>query len=294
MAAGLWAEPRSDGRASEAGRRLLLAFLYFVLPFVVFFNLVRADFDLDRVGGIALGWIALGLSVAFVWLVCTRFLHLPRVRTGTLMTCSTVSNTGYLGYPLVVTLLGSEHLPDAVLYDLGVSSPALLLGAFGIGAAYGTSAGESARERWISFFARNPPLFAAVLALIAPDAFAPDLLVDISRVFVIALLPVGFFAVGTLLAGRGGGGIPRPEPPIAVVAVAKLALVPSLLFLLSIPLLDLPDAYLILAAMPTGLNSMIVAHAYGLDPRLTAESVVWTTAIVIPIALLLQLAGVFG
>ena len=36
-----------------------------------------------------------------------------------------------------------------------------------------------------------------------------------------------------------------------------------------------------MAAMPSGLNSMIVAHAYGLDLRTTAEAVTWTTAIVV-------------
>jgi hypothetical protein len=37
--------------------------------------------------------------------------------------------------------------------------------------------------------------------------------------------------------------------------------------------------------MPTGLNSMVVAHAYGLDIQVTAEAVTWSTGIVVVAAL---------
>ena len=36
---------------------------------------------------------------------------------------------------------------------------------------------------------------------------------------------------------------------------------------------------LLLAAMPAGINVLVIAHAYGLDLRLAADSIVWTTAI---------------
>ena len=41
--------------------------------------------------------------------------------------------------------------------------------------------------------------------------------------------------------------------------------------LLAAPLIDLPGPYRLLAAMPCGLNSLIVSHAYGLDMRIVAE-----------------------
>jgi len=52
------------------------------------------------------------------------------------------------------------------------------------------------------------------------------------------------------------------------------------------PLIDLPAAYRLLSAMPSGLNSLVVAHAYGLDMEITAEAVVWSTAIVVAASLL--------
>ena len=86
-----------------------------------------------------------------------------------------------------------------------------------------------------------------------------------------AILPIGFFAVGATLAeGAEHGELPLPPPitrPVALAVVARLALVPGLLMLLAAPLIDLPSAYRLMSAMPTGLNAMVVSHAYGLDNR---------------------------
>ena len=64
-----------------------------------------------------------------------------------------------------------------------------------------------------------------------------------------------------------------------------MAIAPALLILLAAPLVDLPAAYRLIAAMPAGVNSMIVAHVYGLDMEITAEAVAWSTAIVVLVAL---------
>ena len=202
------------------------------------------------------------------------------------MVCTVLSvNTGYLGYPLAVALLGRDQLSTAVLYDVLVTGPCLLLGAFAVGAAFGTKAGETPRQRVVAFFTRNPPLYAAIAGLLAPDALAPTVLVDLSQILIVAILPIGFFAVGATLAENAEhGDLPMPPPltrPVALVIATRLAIVPGLLMLLASPLIDLPAAYRLLSAMPSGLNSLVIAHAYGLDMEITAEAVTWTTAIVV-------------
>ena len=204
-----------------------------------------------------------------------------------------VSNTAYLGYPLVAALLGFDELSDAVAYDVGVGTTSLLIGAFSVGAAFGTKAGETPRQRVRSFFARNIPLYAAGLALLAPEWMAPDWAVDASRIAIVLLLPVGFFAVGAALAEDEEEAELSFPPPFtretATVVGLKLVLMPALLFALALPLIDLPASFLLLAAMPSGLNAMIVVHAYGLDLKITANALIWTTAIVVPVALVASL-----
>jgi predicted permease len=287
-AAGAWAELRYGGRAAIAARRALIFALYVVLPPVTFFNLTRVQFDADIGLGIGLAYLALALAALIAWFVATRLLGLGRPAVGSVICCTLVANTGYLGYPMVAALLGFDRLSEAVIYDVLVSGPALLVGAFSVGAAFGERAGETPRERVVAFFVRNPPLYAAALALIAPDALAPDVLVDASRIAIVALLPLGFFAVGAALAEEAEEGTsPVPPPLDAAVAAAvalRLVVAPALLLLIALPLIDLPGPYLLLAAMPCGINTMIVTHAYGLDLRIAAGTVAWSTAIAIVVA----------
>jgi predicted permease len=292
--AGIWAEVRYGGRAGAASRRALLFVLYVVLPPTTFFNLARVNFDANVGAGIALAYVALGCAALIAWIVATRLLRLSRAATGSVICCTLVANTGYLGYPLVAALLGFDRLSEAVVYDVLVSGPALLIGAFSVGAAFGQRAGETPRQRVTAFFIRNPPLYAAALALVAPDALAPDALVDASRIAIVAILPLGFFAVGTALAQESAeGAVPVPPPfdrPVALAVGARLAVAPLLLYLVALPLIDLPGAYLLLAAMPCGINTMVVTHAYGLDLRISAGAVAWSTAIavasIVPISIL--------
>lgn len=288
-AVGVFSERRWPQGAAHAARQALLAILYFLLPPVIFFNLASSEIDLAHGVGLGLAICAISLTSVLVWLLSSRVLRLPRPQVGAMICTVLVVNTGYLGYPMTLTLLGRDQLSTAVLYDVLVSGPCLLLGAFAVGAAFGTKAGESPRQRLRAFFTRNPPLYAAIAGLLAPQALAPGFLVHASQALVIAILPVGFFAVGATLAeGAQHGELPLPPPltrQVLVSVVGRLAIAPALLMLLAAPLIDLPAAYRLLSAMPTGLNSMVVSHAYGLDNQIVAESVVWSTAIVVLAAL---------
>jgi malate permease and related proteins len=289
VAIGVTAERRRPQAAALAARRALTLMLYGLVPPVIFFNLAATEIDVEHGVGLALGLTAMSLAGVTMWWVASRVLRLARPQVGAVISAVLCVNSGYLGYPLIVALLGRDELSTAVLYDIAVSGPSLLLGAFAVGAAFGTKAGEGPRDRVRAFFTRNPPLYAAIAGLLAPDVLAPAVLVDASQVLLVAILPIGFFAVGATLAENAEHGeLPMPPPmtrPVALVIGGRLLLVPALLLLISAPLIDLPTPYLLQAAMPSGLNSMVVAHAYGLDMEITAEAVTWTTAIVVLAAL---------
>ena len=290
--AGIAAERRWPVRAVGWARRALVISLYTLIPFVVFFNLATVHLNADLGGGLVIGWIAILSAAGLAWVTGQNLLRLQRPSTGTLITGTLVPNTGYLGYPLCASLLGFHALGEAVVYDVVVSAPCLLLLGFGVGASFGRRAGEGVRGRTIAFFTRNPPLYAAIAALIAPDSLAPGVLVDVSRAAVIALLPIGFFAVGAVLAEEAEErtlefGSPL-QPPLGSAILLRLVVAPGLLLALSLPFIDLPGPYLLLAAMPCGVNTLLVAHVYGLDARLAAQAVAWTTAIAVVAALAAQ------
>jgi predicted permease len=286
---GVWSERRRPRQAVALARRLLLVILYVLVPIVIFFNLASASISVDNAVGIGLALFNMALVGLVTWFVASRLLRLSRPQTGAVICAAIVANTTYLGYPLTVALLGRDHLPTGVLFDVLVGGPTLMLGAFGVAAAFGTRAGEGMRARVRTFFMRNPPLYAAVLGLLAPKALAPTLLVDASQILAVAILPIGFFAVGATLAeGAEQGELPLPPPltkPVALATAGRVALAPALLMLLAAPLIELPSAYRLMSAMPTGINALVVSHAYGLDNRIVAETITWSTAIVVLAAL---------
>ena len=286
---GVASERRWPERTSNIAHRTLVLVVYTVLPIVIFFNLARASFTRNEEFGLGLVYVAIAVTAVFAIYGSKKLGVSPPAR-GSILTSSVMGNTGYLGLPLTAALLGFSQIPEAVLYDTVVTTPLLFLGAFGVGAIFGDTAGETVGDRVKAFFTRNPPLYAAIAGLLAPASLAPDIAVDISRVLIVALLPIGFFAVGAALAEEQSEGSAESDPDtttasIGLILVSKLIVMPLVLWAISLPLLDLPDTYLLLAAMPCGINALIVAHLYGLDHRLTAKAVTWATAIVLVIAL---------
>lgn len=287
--AGLAAERRFADSARRLSRQMMSLLLYVVMPAVAFFNIARLEITVDVGVGLVLGWVALGLAAMIGYLLATRGLHLSRPATGTLVNTAMHGNTAYLGLPLCVALLGAEHLSEAVAYDVLVQLPIFLIGVAGVGATFGTAGGTSTRDRVRAFLVRNPPLLATVAGLLAPAALAPDIIVDATRVLVFAMLPVGFFAVGVTMSSESEQGriplVPRFGAPEAAAIALRLVIAPLLLLVLAAPLIELPPAYLLQAAMPVGISGLVIAHAYGLDMGFAAAAIAWTTAVVLVAAL---------
>jgi predicted permease len=289
IAAGVAAERRAGARAGVWARRILTFLLYVVVPIVAFFNMARLEVRADVGVGLALGWIALPLTALLGWIIGRRLLHLPPPSAGVLAISGLQANTALMGLAVVATLLGFDHLSDAVVYDSLVQQPLFFIGSFAIAAATGTKVGETVRDRVRAFFVRNPPLIAIMLGAVAPDVLAPDVLVDATRLLVLTVPVLGFFAIGVTLAEEADDGalvFPPPlTPGIGVSILLRGVVAPGLLFLLAAPFIDLPAAFLLMAAMPAGLHIVILAHVYGLDVPFAAGLIVWTTMITVPILL---------
>lgn len=278
VAAGVWAERRYGAGSLLLTRRLLDALLYGALPFIVFFVLARAELTADAGIGLLLGYASLAVVGAVAWALATRVLELPPPSAAMVVLAAIMANTGFLGVPLVATLLGHDELGAAITYDALVTGPMFFVVAFAVAAAL-TTRGEPAGLRMRTFLLRNPPLLAVAAALVAPDALAPDVLADVARTAVVALAPIGFFVVGVRLAAERIGFPPPLSAPVAVVVGLRMVVAPLLLLGLAAAAGGVPDAYLVQAAMPIGINTLVVAHAYDLDGALASAALAWSTAL---------------
>jgi hypothetical protein len=68
---------------------------------------------------------------------------------------------------------------------------------------------------------------------VAPDALAPDVLVDAAEATLLGLAPAGFFVLGVQLAAEGMHFPPPISAPLAVVVVLRMAVAPLLLLALA-------------------------------------------------------------
>jgi predicted permease len=98
--------------------------------------------------------------------------------------------------------------------------------------------------------------------------------------------PLGFFALGAILAGeaeQGAFGLPpaTSRRRSASPSCSRCSSCRCLLLAITAPLVALPRAFLLQAAMPSGINGLVIAHAYGLDLRTSAGAIAWSTAIVV-------------
>lgn len=291
VAAGVWAHRRDGARALRLTRRLLDAMLYVALPFIVFFVLARAELTAGAGVGLLLAYAALGIVGLIAYAIATRGLDLAAPTAAMVVIAAIMANTGFFGAPVVATLLGHDELADAITYDALVSGPMFFVVGFAVAAAF-TTRGKAAGVRLRTYLLRNPPLLAVAAALVAPDALAPDALVDVARVLLICLAPVGFFVVGVQLAAERIGLPPPLTAPVVTVVALRLVLAPLLLLALArATATDVPDAYLLQAAMPVGVNTLVVAHAYDLDRGLAASALAWSTTLALAAALAASLLG---
>jgi predicted permease len=297
VAVGAAIERRDNALAHVLRTRVLQLMLWLLVPFVAYVNLARAHISVDAGVAIAVALAAMTVAGVVAWRIAQGPLGLPRPQTGAAVVSVLQANSAYLGLPLCAALFSEAELAQAVAYDALTGIPMLVIGSFTVGAVFGTEGDVGLRAR-LRVLARNPVLLAVVAGLLVPEAWAPEALVTPSHVAIYALLPLGFFAVGVTLgdeAKEGALRIPPPlTPPVAVVVLLRMAFTTVVLALLGLLVLDVPAPFLLLAAMPVGINTLVVAHATGLDLRLPSAAIAWSTTIALAGLALLAATGVIG
>lgn len=286
---GVFAHYKPESSETFA-KRLMDFVLWVIIPPVLFFNLAHYEFTVATGKALAIAWIGNLILLAVAFAVAAR-LPLTRPQIGAFVCCAVMGNTAYLGYAFTAAALGADQLDTAIIFDIVVMLPSFIFIAFSVAAAYGTHA-DTAKERFKSYFTRNPLIFTAALALIAPDSFSPEWARELTHILVYAILPLGFFAVGIIVRHESEvdkvSFPPKLTLPVALSSALKLGLLPLLLVGANLWITKIPTAYILQAMMPTGLNNLLLANNYGLDRKLTASIIVWTTLVIAVVGIAIE------
>lgn len=277
-----------NGLFSKPDMRVLGRFVVnFCLPALIFNAVSKRPLAEVLNGPYLLAYAGGSLAVVLVAMLVGRRLRQHSMPLATMQSLGmAASNSGFVGYPIVLQLLGPTA-GVALALTLLVENLLVLPLCF----AMADNHGQDAAQRWhhtLQISLRNLLKNPLVLAIVAGFGCAvlglhlPAVLAHTVQIVATASSPVALFVIGGSLVGLKLAGVRRD---LAWVATGKLLLHPlavfTLLWLLPPTLYVAPElriAAVLFAAMPMLSIYPVVAQKYGLEGFTAAALLVTTVA----------------
>lgn len=218
----------------------------------------------------ATAWVAILLGVLLASVCLQRSQWSAKTRI-TFMLASMVGNTGYIGFPVSLILVGPQHFAWAVFYDLLGST----LGAYGLGVAL---AARSHQETYVwtqtlGALVRNPALWSFWVGLLFRDLLLPDWLETSLRTTAWIMVSLSLILIGMRLSQLRSL---KSIQPAAISLTIKMLLVPLMigggLWLAGITG-AVHRVLLLQAAMPPAFATLVISEAYERDPEMAVTAI---------------------
>jgi hypothetical protein len=286
-----WLAARRGWLPLEAIPGLNRFVLYFALPCMLFRFAAATPIGRLLDPGVVVTWLVCALAMVALALVLTRRGRLGwnDAAFGALVTA--FPNSGFMGVPLLVDLLGERAAAPAIAsmgIDMVITS-SLCIGLSRLGEAGGQGAWAAVRGALKGIVLNPLPWAIGAGALVSAFAVPlPPLLFKPVAMLAGAASPAALFVLGAVLA--------RARPPAAAGGAGRRGDVPVLVALKLVvhPLLVLgalqlsaaaglpvdPFAAMVLvlvAALPSASNVPMLAERFGADAGRTAQVVLLTT-----------------
>ncbi|PSK92060.1 AEC family transporter [Taibaiella chishuiensis] len=205
------------------------------------------------------------------WLYITLYTRLrpgiSKATQGGLKLVTGLSNTSFVGFPLITAYFGEQQLGIAIISD---QVTFMLLSTIGIVVAIRSSQKEQLNLRNVARkLFRFPPLICCVLALVLPRYVDLQPLQPLFEKLAATVGPLALFSIGLQLKFAGWQSEIRH---IRVALLYKLILAPALVLgLISLFRVTgiIGQISVFEMAMPTLLTSGIIADQYNLNPKLS-------------------------
>lgn len=245
--------------------------IYISLPAMILLQIPRLTFSLDTIIPIIIAWLVMTISAVLILFLSKAFSFSKEI-TGSLMLVAILSNSSFLGIPIVNAYMGESALPYVLVYDQ--------LGTFIALATYGTFiASYYSNKSEISFkiitfkVLTFPPFISLVLALFLMGVEFNETITKVLSSFANTIVPIALVAVGLQLQLK----LPGHEiKPFSVALIVKLLIAPIIAVIIC-QIFDWNNQASIVSIMESGMAPMITAGAIasmaGLAPRLSSAIV---------------------
>jgi len=218
------------------------------------------------------------MSALLVYLASKKY-HFSREVTGSLMLVTVLTNSTFVGIPIITAYFGVEALPFIVLYDQLGTSFWLATYATIIAAYYGSKGDVSFKMIALKIM-RFPPLIAFIVAITFSQYSYPELLTNILELLVLTIVPLALISVGLQLEFK----LETSEvKPFVVSLVIKLILSPMLAIFICYIFgwsdLLIGKVSIMEAGMASMITAGVIASMNGLAPRLSNAIVAYGIAL---------------
>lgn len=193
--------------------------------------------------------------------------NIDKPTEGGLKLASSLSNTSFLGFPLVMAYFSTEDIGIAVICD---QVTFLLLATAGVIVAINSSNKQKLTPGIIiNKITRFPPFIGCVAALTIPRYIDISPLTPLFDTLAGTVAPLALFSIGLQLQFEGWQSEIKN---ISVVLLYKLILAPAIVLLIAIGFGlsgKITQITIFEMAMPSFLSAGVVANDYNLSPKLT-------------------------
>lgn len=245
--------------------------IYISLPAMILLQVPKLSFSIDMVIPIVIAWSVMILSAILI-LLLSKFFSFSREITGCLMLVSILTNSSFLGIPIINAYMGESALAYVLVYDqLGTFIALATYGTF-IASYYSNKTQLTFKIITLKVFT-FPPVIALITSLFLMGVEFNPIISKVLNSFASTIVPVALVAVGLQLKLK----LPKEDlKPFSVALSVKLIIAPIIAIGIS-SLFNWNNQASIVSIMEAGMAPMITAGAIasmaGLAPRLSSAIV---------------------
>lgn len=273
---------RIDVLDREVSKKLSWMVVNVTSPLLVIYSVFEVTVqDRSIVWNTLLIGICCYLSFILAAFVLSRLLRIPRGSRGIFQFMLVFANTGFMGYPVLQSLFGTEAIFYASIYGIPFN---LLVYTYGVSIIRNDRVGtdtpqEREKFRWKSLI--NVGTISSVVAIVLfLTAFPlPDVVVEFCGMVGNTTTPLSMLIIGASLADVSIREMIR-DKKLYVLAALRLFAIPFLMYA-ACTLLHI-DSYItgiatVSAAMPAASMAVMMAKSYDGNTDFASKGVVFTT-----------------
>ncbi|MFN6527611.1 AEC family transporter [Nostoc sp. ChiSLP03a] len=223
----------------------------------------------------AIAYLAILLGAFFAWLGIKGQAYFRKTVSqpstqASLILAAMLGNTGYLGFPITLAMVGKEYFAWALFYDLLGTFP----GTYALGVLLAASFGGSVQNHWqiTRAILINPALWGFGFGLLFRQVTIPTVAEFWLEKFAWSSVALSLVLIGMRLALLKSW---RSLPQVGISLGIKMLLVPLILGSI-LPLFGLTGAIakiiVLQMAMPPAFATLVIAETFNLDRDLAVTA----------------------